>query len=781
MQEFNMITYRQIKTIFLALLFCLGVNISYIQNANAQAQDQIAQNASFNGGIINEIIIDGTERIEPSTVLSYLTVQPGDAWDSTRINRSIRSLFATGLFADIALERDVNNLIVRIVENPIINRISFEGNDKIESDDLRSEVRLRPRVVYTRTRVQEDVARILELYRRSGRFSAEVEPKVIQLEQNRVDLIFEINEGSSSHIRRINFIGNEAFSDDRLREVIRSREERWYRFLTSDDTYDPDRLAYDGELLRRYYLDEGYADFQVESSVAELSDNREDFFVTLTITEGARYKFGNVSIETEFARLDEAELLPLLTIQKDDWYDAGNVTDSIDAITNYLAEQQYAFVDIEPLLARDLETQTIDVILQVNEGIRVYVERVNIIGNDHTRDEVIRREMLIVEGDPFSRDRLQRSEARIRDLGFFSNVTINTAEGSDADRVIVTITVEEQNTGDLSIGGGYSTTDGPVGDFSIRENNLLGRGQKLSFSTTISGRRTKFNISFTEPYFLGRHVSAGFDLFNTDLDFQDEASYDEVKTGFGLRFGYQLGPNLIQNLRYRFEYNDIRNVGSTASLAVIQAAGSSITSEVSQTLLYNQLDSRQTPTEGYQLNFTTDIAGLGGDVRYLRGKFSADYFHPFFERSVILRLSTEGGIIVGIGDDVEINDRFFLGGESLRGFRVAGVGPRDGTTDDSLGGDHYIRTLAEVGFPLGLPEELGLRGFVWSDIGYIGAFNDIDAVTNLLDSSTPRAAIGTGFSWRSPMGPIRFDFALPILEESYDETETFRFSFGTRF
>jgi outer membrane protein insertion porin family len=768
---------------------CLVAATATATSAVALAQGFQAQPAqpafqNMQGGAIGDIRVEGTQRIEPATVRSYLTVSPGDAFDPERLDQSLKSLFATGLFADVTMRRDGNALVVAVVENPIINRIAFEGNRRVEDEDLNREVQLRPRVVYTRTRVQNDVQRILEIYRRNGRFAATVEPKVIQLDQNRVDLVFEIDEGPRTGVRRIAFIGNDRFSDSRLREELQTKETRWYRFLTSDDTYDPDRLTYDRELLRRFYLQNGYADFRVASAVAELTPDNEDFIITFTVEEGERYKFGKVDVKTGLPDLDPETLRAALTTEEGDWYDAEAVEASITKLTNAVGDLQYAFVDIQPRISRNREQQTIDITYEINEGPRVFVDRIEVNGNVRTLDRVIRREMLLVEGDPFNASKLRRSERRIRDLGFFEKVTVTQQQGGAPDRSVIEVNVTEQSTGEIEIGGGFSTTDGPLGNFGIRERNLLGRGQDLRFNALVSGRTQEYDISFTEPYFLERNLSAGVDLFRITRDNTDESSFEERNTGTTLRMGYPLTERLRQRLNYTLSQTEIDEVPANASRFIREQEGSRITSSIGQELFYDARDSRLNPTDGYFVRLSNDLAGLGGDAHYLRTRLGGGFYHPLFEGSVLSVLG-EVGYILGLGEDVVISDRFFLGGDNLRGFEPAGIGPRDitpGRNQDSLGGNRFARGSVEVSFPLGLPEELGISGHGFSDFGTLGEVDVRSRPGDIVaDDDSIRLAVGAGLSWRSPLGPIRLDFAFPILKEDYDQTESFRFSFGTRF
>src|SRR5713226_9634445 len=614
------------------------------------------------GGTVREVRIEGTQRIEPETVRSYLLVQPGDPFADDRVDKSLKALFNTGLFADVNLRRDGDVLIVDVVENPIINRIAFEGNHKFDEAALNAELQLRPRVVYTRTKVQADVKRLLDLYRRSGRFAASVDPKVIPLDQNRVDLVFEIDEGAVTGISSINFVGNRQFSAGRLKEVIQTRESRWYRFLTTDDTYDPDRLTYDRELLRKFYLSQGYADFRVVSAIAELTPARDGFFVTFTVDEGDRYHFGKVDLESKIKDLNASDLSPLVNIAEGDWYNADDVEKTITKLTDALGDKGYAFVDIQPRVTRHRDTHTIDVTFDIQEGPRVFVERIDIVGNQRTLDYVVRREIRLVEGDAFNTSKVRRSQQRIRNLGFFKKVEVTNAQGSAPDRTVVTVEVEEQSTGELSLGGGFSTTDGPIGDVSLRERNLLGKGQDLRIGLTLSARSQQVDLSFTEPYFLDRNIAAGFDLFQIDQKNQLNATYTQFSLGGALRAGYQISEPLRQTLRYTLRTDSIRDVQSNASLFIAQQAGSRLSSVVGQVLLYDKRDNKNDPTDGYFVSLGDDGAGLGGDVRYVRNKLAGGWFYSLYPEWVV-SATGEFGDIRGLGQGVAIQDRFFVGGD----------------------------------------------------------------------------------------------------------------------
>ena len=731
------------------------------------------------GDVIRTIEVEGAQRIEPNTVRSYLLVQEGDAFDPDRIDRSLKSLFATGLFADVTINRVGDTLVVRIVENPVINRIAFEGNERLDDETLEAETSLRPRVIYTRTKVQSDVRRILALYRRSGRFSATVDPKVIQLPQNRVDVAFEIHEGPVTEVESIRFVGNKEFSDSRLRGVIRTRESAWWRLFSSDDTYDPDRLTLDRELLRRFYLSEGYADFRVDSAVAELTPDRKNFFITFTVDEGDRYEFGDIEIETTLPGLDPQKLKSDLEVDKGDWYDADEVEKTIDFLSDEVGNLGCAFVDVRPRLDRDRDNLAINVTFEIDEGPRVFVERIDISGNVRTRDYVIRREFRLVEGDAFNAARLRRSRQRIQDLDFFEKVEVQEVPGSAPDKAVIKVEVEEKSTGQLSFGAGYSSASGALLDASLRERNLLGRGQDLRLGVIFGTKTIQLDLGFTEPYFLGRDVAAGFDIFHTEFNRQSESSFDSVNTGFALRAGYPITENLRQTWRYTLKQTKVDNVDNDASIFVKSQEGEEMVSEITHRLTYDKRDSRLTPTEGYFASLVTDVAGLGGTVNYVRNDLNAAYYYPIVEEW-ILSLSGSGGKVFGFGGkDVRLIDRFFVGGDDLRGFATDGIGPRDLDTDDALGGELYYTGSVQLTFPLGLPEELAIRGRVFSDFGSLWQLTPKD--DQVADDNALRASVGIGLTWVSPFGPIGIDLGQAVLKESYDDTEIFRVNFGTRF
>lgn len=737
---------------------------------------------------ISEIVVEGVQRTDASTVKSYLLIQPGDAFDEARIDRSLKSLFATGLFADVKIERVGDRLVVKVVENPVVNRVAFEGNTKLDDKTLEAETTLKPRSIYTRAKVQSDVNRILTLYRRSGRFGATVEPKIIELPQNRVDVVFEINEGAVTSVESIKFIGNKAFSDSELRSVVRTKESAWWRFLTTEDTYDPDRLSVDRELLRRFYLANGYVDFRVLSSIAELTPNRDAFLVLFTVDEGERYRIDRVEIVSTLKGLDTEAVKDDLRFEAGDWYDADAIEKAIDTITEEVGSLGYAFVEVRPKLERNKENKTIGITLEVNEGPRVFVERIEISGNVRTMDKVIRREFRLVEGDAFNAAKLRRSRERIQDLDFFEKVEVTQAAGSAPDKAIIKVDVEEKSTGSLSIGAGFSTGAGVLGDISIRERNFLGRGQDLQAILLIGQVQQQVRLSFTEPYFLNRDVTAGADLFFVQTDRQSESSFDTRTLGGDLRASYPLTEHLTQGWEYTLKQAEILNVPNDASLYVKEEEGSELISELGHALTYDRRNSRIDPTTGYYLRLGTDLAGLGGSVAYLRNKAEATYYYPITD-SVTFSVGGSGGYIFGLGEDTRLLNRFFIGGNEIRGFQVDGVGPRDDNTDDAIGAQLYYAGTLQVTFPLGLPQEFGIKGRVFNDFGSAWKVdqeepsdpNNPSRDPDLKDSSAIRDSVGVGITWISPFGPLGIDIGYALLKEDFDKTELLRLNFGTRF
>jgi len=769
------------------------------------------------GGVVQRILVTGNERIESGTVISYLPIQPGEPVDSAKIDQALKALFRTDLFSDVKITFADGDLTVTIVENPIINRVLFEGNSSLKEDKLRDEVTVRPRGIFTRAKAQQDVARIVELYRRAGRISATVTPQIIQLPQKRVDLIFKIEEGPKSGVLRVNFLGNRAFSDNDLRDVVVTEQSHWYKFFSSNSNYDPDRVEYDKEQLRKHYRNRGYYDFRAASAVAELSPDKNGFVVTYTIDEGPEYKFGKISVQTELQKLDKSILEALVPIHKGELYEDEKIEQATDALTFAAGAAGFAFVDVRPRYVPDRAKKTIDVTFDVKEGPRVYVDRIDIVGNTQTLDYVIRREMNVAEGDAYNRVLVDRSKGQIRALGFFKEVEITEIPGSAPDRTGLQVKVEEQPTGELSFSAGYSSVDQLVIDLGITQRNFRGRGENVRARISLGSLRQQVDFSFTEPRFLGRDLAAGYDAYYYRYDLTDYSAYKTTTLGNGVRLSFPLSLNSRGSLRYTLR-NDEVTVDSTfcdpanliVSASLCSQRGSYITSLVGVGYRLDKRNDAILPTRGFYAEINQDVAGLGGDVKYVKTEADGGWYHGFTKRFV-LSVTGSAGYVAGFGgDSVRITDRFYKGGDSFRGFETAGIGPRDtnvGRTD-ALGGKVYAIASTELTIPTFVPEQYGIKAALFSDVGTLGGLdsrdklgprlideNDItkgyvlDAAGNpalfkdplIKDKVSLRASAGVSIFWRSPMGPIRFDFSKILKKTPYDQTETFRFSTATQF
>lgn len=727
--------------------------------------------------MLKRIEVEGLQRVEKSTVLSYLNLKQNTNVSSDALDSSFKRLYDTGLFSDINFDTTGGDVLkISVKENPIIGKRAFDGNDKIDDKILEKEVQLGPRSVYDKAKVQQDVQRILDVYRKTGRYSVAVEPKIIERDENRVDLIYEIDEGATAKIDKINFLGNTHYTSSDLQDEIMSKESRWYRIFSAKENYDAEKMEYDKELLRRFYTNHGYADFNVKSAVAELSEDRKSFILTYSLEEGPRYEINNVEIKSDIEGVDVDELYDDVEISKGEWYKQDAVEKTVSQMTDSLGKRGFAFVNVEPELNRNVAENKVDVIFNIYEGERVFIDRINITGNDRTLDEVIRHEFRVAEGDAMNYSKIRDSRRNIENLNFFSKVDMQT-ESTGPNKANLNVDVEEKSTGYFNVGVGYSTTNGALFRAGVTENNFRGRGQQLGLNFGISQRTKDYNIDFTEPYFLGRRLSAGMDLFLQDQDYRDEASYDTTSLGGRVRFGWKYTDDLSHYARYTLSENKVRHVKENASRFIKEEEGKSTTSAFGQTFVYDKRDNAYNTKEGYYLLGSHDIAGLGGNNKY--NKFEAKaYKYYTLADYYTFKFYANGGYIAGYGGkDVGLFDRFNLGGNTLRGFEFAGVGARDKRTKDALGGNWVVYGGAELTFPIGL-DELGVKGRTFWDLGVLGKpdkFNDEE----IYYSSKIRQSIGFGFDWLSPMGKINLDFGFPIAKEQYDEKEVFRLNFGT--
>ncbi|QUL39117.1 outer membrane protein assembly factor BamA [Erythrobacter sp. JK5] len=731
--------------------------------APTPAPDPAAQS-----NIIRSISVAGAERLEPTTILSYIRLRVGQEYTSVAADEALKDLGATELFSNFSIRNDAGNVVITVTENPVINRIVLEGNKRLDSEKIVPEIKLAPRQIFTRSKVRADVARIIELYKRQGRFAASVEPKMVQLPQNRVDVVFEISEGPKSKVRQINIIGNEQFSDGELRGEMVTKQARFYRFFSSNTSYDPDRLAFDQQKLRQFYLTEGYADFRVVSAVAELTPDQQDFIITYVVEEGERYKFGNVTVDSQLRDFDSNAMSERLPMGTGDWYDAKAVEDTVEQLSELAGRFGYAFADVQPRFTRNKDNLTMDITFILREAPRVYVERVDVNGNTLTQDKVIRREFRLSEGDAFNSLGVQRTTARINSLGYFQeNFEVNQVEGSAPDRIVLEANVEEQPTGELQFSAGFSSIERFILAGSIRQRNFRGRGQTIGLSLNYSQFSRSAQVSFTEPYVFDRNISTGIDIYRRDIssfNFRNRdrnTTFEQATTGFGIRVGVPLTEFMSLVGSYTLNYDDVsldQNIFFSdldgdgtrecdpllAGRFLCDALGERLSSIVGLSLNYNSLNSRLRPTRGRTVTLSTEFAGLGGDVRYLRFRGRGQQFWNVANSGFIFSLLAEGGTIIPLQDrggpqveDILLTDRFFLGEPQFRGFDIRGVGPRiltqpyidsaDGPVpvterrsvrDDALGGRNYYLARAELEVPLGTgARELGLRPSVWVDVG----------------------------------------------------------------
>ncbi len=823
-----------------------------------------AQVAEPQGNTIRTISVAGAQRLEPQTILSYIQLRPGQEYSQAAADQALKDLYATELFGDVRISEDDGRVLIEVVENPIINRIILEGNKRLKNDKILPEIKLAPRQIYTRSKVRADVNRIIELYKRQGRFAASVEPKAVQLDQNRVDIVFEINEGPKSKVRQINIIGNEEFSDGELRGEMLTKQTGFLSFLTGNTSYDPDKLAFDQQKLRQFYLTNGYVDFRVVSAVAELTPDKEDFIITYVVEEGERYKYGDVSVDSQLRDFNSDVLTRQLTMKEGDWYNAQQVEDTIEGLSETIGAFGYAFASVDPQYDRDPEARTMAVQFVINQAPRTYVEKIEINGNTLTQDKVIRREFRLAEGDAFNSLQVRRSTNRINSLGFFQeNFEIAQEPGSSDDRINLIANVEENPTGELQLSAGFSSLESFILQGSIRERNFRGRGQTVGLSLNYSRYSKSAQVSFTEPYVFDRNISFGADIYRRDFNsfnyFNNDRNntYENSTTGFTLRAGTPLSEYLTVIGRYTLNFEDV-TLGDQyfsdingdgvqecnpliAGRYLCDALGKRTSSILGASLVWDNLNNRIRPSRGQRIVANVDFAGLGGNVKYLRGRMNAAKYWNLGS-GFIFSLQGEGGYIHALQDnndpftdDVRLTDRFFLGEPQMRGFDIRGIGPRvlrkrvvdgvvsqdrDQWTDDALGGRAYYMGRAEMEIPLGSgAREMGLRPSVFVDVGAVWGLtdpdvNDIyyqvdsrnedgaptsfsyvtspvapDGTANELvfveeyvgDSPKPRVAVGVGVNWNSPFGPLRIDFSKVLVKVDGDDPKTFSFNVGTQF
>jgi outer membrane protein insertion porin family len=746
-----------------AALILVALPVAGTVTAALMSSPVAAQTAS-------SIVVEGNRRVEVETIRSYFKPGPGGRLDQGRIDDGLKALIETGLFQDVKINQAGGRVVVTVVESPVIGRIAFEGNKKIKDEQLSSEIQSKPRGTLSRPMVQSDAQRIAEIYRRSGRYDVRVNPEIIEQPNNRVDLVFTITEGSKTGVKSIEFIGNNAFSSYRLKDIIKTHEANILSFLGGGDVYDPDRVEADRDLIRRYYLKRGYADVQVVAALTEYDPQKGGFLVTFKIEEGQQYRVASVNFQSSIPTLDGNSLRSFSRVSVGSLYNAEALEKSVEEMQIEASRRGYAFASVRPRGDRNFEAHTVSIVFGIDEGARTYIERINIRGNTRTRDYVIRREFDVSEGDAYNRALIDRSERRLKNLDFFKSVKINTEPGSSSDRVILVVDLEEKSTGDFSVSGGYSTSDGALAEVSISERNFLGRGLYAKAAVQYGQYARGGSLSFVEPYLFDYRVAGGLDLFYREQLANSYVSYTTKTLGFSPRLGFGLREDLSLQLRYSLyqtqvslpsTLNNCNNIlgpsffptpayisqvlggvdptGNTAlngipgclgdgesALPVRKelASGSVLTSLVGYTLNFNTLDNNRNPTDGLLVDFRQDFAGVGGDVTYLKSAVDGKYYTPLVADIVGL-IHLQAGALTKIGNnDIRMLDHFQMGPNLVRGFAPNGIGPRDLTffpftgQGDALGGTKYWGASAELQMPFWfLPKEVGLKGAMYADAG----------------------------------------------------------------
>jgi len=738
--------------------------------------------------VIRNISVRGAERTGADTVISSLTIVPGKNFSNADIDQSIKRLYATGLFSDVRISVSGGTLVVVVNENQLVNQVVFNGNRKIKDDKLRGLVKTQPLGPYSESLVEADLQALRRAYAEIGRSDVEITTQTVTVGDGRVNLAFVINEGGRTKIDVINFEGNNAYSDFRLRAVIATKESGLFSFITRRDIYSEEKLRADEEALRQFYYNHGYADFRVLSSNATLDPATNTYVVTFQVDEGERYKFGPITVESTVDGVDPAELQSLAETREGKTYRARDVQDSMSAISKRVASQGYPFARVTPRGNRDMANKTISVDYVVDQGERAYVERIEIRGNTATRDYVIRREFDMAEGDAYNQERVADAKRRLERLGYFSKVDISTQPGSAPDRVILVVDVVDQSTGTFGIGAGYATGgEGFILEASIEEKNFLGRGQYIRVSASGGALTRNYSISFTEPYFLGYRLAAGFDLFKSSNSIQENYAYADQ--GFSLRVAAPITNDISTTFRYN--YKELRYTSDSyyrLSQPYRRVVDGSpwVQSTVSNTVTYNTLDTAMLPHEGILASLTQEIAGLGGDSRFYRVSGRArGYYTISDEMDLIGSLSTSAGHVVSLdGKALNVFDQFSLDSNDIRGFADSGIGPR--MRGDPIGGTTYMTASAEMTFPLpGISQDSGFRGGFFVDAGTLFG-NDVkvkEPTKGKLHGVGMdwRVATGASLIWASPFGPLRIDYAIPVMKQDHDIVQNLKFGISTAF
>lgn len=733
------------------------------------------------GEVLEKIEIKGNKRIESETIKSYLALNIGDDFNEIGVDQSLKKLFSSGYFADVKAQKVGTLLKITVEENPTINKVAYEGNSALKDDQIAKDIPLKSRKILSLPEVQNAQQRLLEIYRRMGYFSAKVEPKTIKLDQNRVNLVFEISEGPIATINKIVFAGNHKFSSTELEDAILSKRAKWWRFFATDDRFDPDRLMADQQALRQIYGNKGYPDFRIISASSELSNDRKHFYLTFVVEEGDYYKFSDISINTTVKGIDVERLNKEITFSKGDGYSAKELDKTITAISEVLGEKGYAFVVIEPIVNKDNKNKTASVTFSIKEGPRIYIDRVTIQGNSRTYDEVIRRELSIHEGDIFNTLKLRQSETNLKNLDYFKAVSVDAEQAESPDRANLNVKVEEQSTGSVRFSTGYSTVDGVIFNLGYSERNFMGKGQTIHADGTVGKRVQDFTIGIIEPYLFNKRLVGTFDVFsnrNSRID-----TFTTKTIGFSVGIGYNLTTNLIQKWNYSLHSDKTSSIEKTASVFLQNEPRKAIVSSMAHTIKYDKRDSIIDPTKGYVLSMTNTFAGVGGNISYLRNDFSSTIFYTPVEQMLVFA-KLDFGRVQKVGKrKLRIVDGVYLGGDSFKGFEYGGIGPCDvaSLNKDIIGGRKYWTATLEGQFSLGLPVDLGIRGAAFTQLGSVWDAPVTKNVSggHLIDNRKTRVSAGFGIIWKGPLGPLRIDYAVPIVRSKFDSTQRINLSYHT--
>lgn len=731
---------------------------------------------------VNSIVVEGNQRIPDSTIISLTGIEPGTVVSDGAINDALRAVSASNLFETVEVTPRSGGLLITVVERPTISRISIEGNRRLEDEELLAAISSAPRRVYSPVTAEGDAARIADVYNDRARVAANVTPKIVRQSDNRVDLIFEVSEGRVIENERVSFVGNRAFSDRRLRRVIETRQAGFLRSIIGGDTFIPERIAFDRQLLTDFYRSRGYVDFQVLDVSTELSRERNATFVTFNLREGQAFTVGEVSLTTDLENIDIEEYRRALKLRSGETWNPSRIEEQIERLERLALRQGFDFLRADPRITRNDRDLTLDVEFALVRGPRVFVERIDIEGNQTTLDRVIRRQFDTVEGDPFNPREIRNAAERIRALGFFAQADVNSRQGSSPDQVIVDVDVEEQPTGSLSFGGTYNDDSGFALVIGFSERNFLGRGQALTFDIQSGSENGTSRIAFREPAFLDRDLTFGLELVHSTSDY-DDATYETRITSFSPSIGFPLTENSRLSVYYEIGKESILNVAGTASPIISREQGDLWRSAIGYNYTLDLLRGGLNPTRGVRLTFGQEFSGLGGDVETLRTTARAVAQRDIWNEEVTIRSILEGGVISALSGTTRVTDRFFLGSSQLRGFAGRGVGPRDtgAGNSDVLGGNKYVSLRFEADFPLGLPEEYGISGGVFADFGSLWGLDDTAGASTVDDSFELRSSVGFSIFWSTPIGPLRLNFAKPIQKNALDEENTFDITISTQF